>query len=197
MSVRPVLLTIPREDAAFAAYARRCLDDDDVRFDPLRLQAALRRFHTRAAVYRKAEIRPFGDEEIWYVYRDGRAVTRDDPEWWLRPDGAHATLDESGRFTEANEAACALVGLGPGELVGRRYDDLIPGPSRPAWIWEVLAATGSVRSVFDFPLPDGGRRIIEYRIEAVGSGSYESRWRELMTLDREQVARLQATDTSS
>ncbi len=189
MTVRPVLLTIPRDDQAFAEYARRCLDGDDVRLDPIRLQAALRRFHTRASVYRKAETRPFGNEEIWYVYRDGRAVLRDDPEWWTREDAAWVAFDDTGRFTAANDRACALVELGPGELVGRRYTDLIPEHGRPAWVWEILAATGSARSTFDHPLRDGARRIIEYRIETVGEGRYESRWRELVTLDAEQVAR--------
>jgi PAS domain-containing protein len=101
-------------------------------------------------------------------------------DWWQADGAATVEFSADGVFTYADEAACALVDLPPGTLVGRHWRDLVPPTARPddgAWVWEVLDAGRVVQSVFDLPLATGGYRVIEYRTERVGTGRFRSHWR--------------------
>lgn len=78
---RPVLVTFPADDAAFAEAATQFAVAASA---PEQLQAALRQRYPPAVV-RRREIANEG-LEVWYVYRDGR---------WTPPGQPDTTAGES------------------------------------------------------------------------------------------------------
>jgi len=181
------IATFPSADGAFAAFVRTSFDRlSPGERSPEALQRALRKWHSRAVVQPQDSLARIGDE-TWYAYRDGHPGVRVEDGWWESPGVAHVTYDSNGIFTGANEAACALVELHADCLVGRHWSDLVPATARDddaAWLWQQIAAQGWAQSVFDFPLPDGGVRVIEYRTSATSQpGRYESWWRVLTVFE--------------
>ncbi|HET9347162.1 MAG TPA: hypothetical protein VFO05_15835 [Candidatus Limnocylindrales bacterium] len=183
----PTVATFPRGDEAFAAFVRDAiarLERAD-RLEPAALQNLLRRWHSRALVRERDELASFG-ASTWYVYRDGQAGVRIEDDWWQRDDVARARLGEDQIFIDGDDEACRLVGRPPGGLAGASWRELVPpvaSDDDAAWLFGDLKER-PVQSVFDFPLPDGGRRVIEYRTEWVpAEGAYVCRWRELTVID--------------
>ena len=72
-TVEPVLLTNPAHDDRFRADAAASIHPD---ITPASLEAALRQSYPRVAVHvRELVHEPF---VVWYVYRDGRWLGRDE-----------------------------------------------------------------------------------------------------------------------
>jgi PAS domain-containing protein len=198
----PTIATFPRGDHAFAAFVRDAiarLERAD-RLEPAELQLLLRRWHSRALVREQHALASFG-VATWYVYRDGQAGVRIDDGWWQRKDVATARLGEDQVFVGGDDEACRLVDLPPGGLAGVSWRELVPPPAwddDATWLFGDLKER-PVQSVFDCPLPDGGRRVIEYRTAWVPEeGIYLCRWRELTVIDsaamKELVGRAQELD---
>ena len=190
----PTIATFPRGDEAFAAFvgdAIARLERAD-RLDPAALQSLLRRWHSRALVRERDALASFG-AATWYVYRDGQAGVRVEDDWWQRDNVAIARLGEDQSFIDGNDEACRLVGRPPGGLAGVPWRDLVPPLARDddaEWLFGDLKER-PVQSVFDFPLPDGGRRVIEYRTAWIPEeGIYLCRWRELTVIDSTSIRTL-------
>jgi PAS domain-containing protein len=180
--------TFPREDAAFAAYVTRCRADlaPGDRADPAALERLIRHWHTRAVVRPRDGLAGFGSA-VWYVYRDGSAGIRTDDEWWGADGVARVVFGADGRVLDADPAACAIAGLPPDGLAGVHWTSLVPPEAATGsadWLGQQLRAKGYVQSVFDCPLPEGGRRVIEYRsMPAAEPGRFECRWRVIATIE--------------
>jgi PAS domain-containing protein len=191
----PTIATFPRADAAFARFVRTTIERLPAaeRSDPAAVQRALRRWHTRALIRPQDPLASFG-AATWYVYRDGQAGVRLEGDWWQEPDVAVARLGEDEVFVDGDDEACRLVGRPPGGLAGVPWRELVPSEVRDddaTWLFEGLQTGPAVQSVFDFPLPDGGRRVIEYRTAWVPEERiYLCRWRELAIIDGETVPKL-------
>lgn len=92
-------------------------------------------------------------------------------------------IDETNRYAEANDAACALFGLGPGELVGRSWEDFAPPATAEAAeaLRQTLQRQGQGDSTFRLTRPDGSRFDIDYHTVVYMSGNsvlYETVMRE-------------------
>jgi PAS domain-containing protein len=188
----PRLSCFPAEDAAFALFVRTTqarLQADDEPMTPEALETSLRTYHTRALVRRRNPLAALG-EDVWYVYRDGHAGVKVLDDWWQCTDCASVVFDRTGAFVEADDSACALLDLPPGALAGRRWRELVPGRApRPdsADLWRILETHGSIQSVFDVPLPDGGFRVIEYHSERTEDPDrFTSRWRAIADIPAER-----------
>ena len=179
-----LIITFPKDDTAFAAFVRSTIAglDAHARADPGQVQAALRRWHTRAQVRPQDALASLGDT-TWYIYRDGHAGVRLEQDWWQADDVATARLGENEVFVDGDDAACALVDLPPGGLRGVPWRILVPPEARETdgeWLFGPLKDGRPVQSVFDFPRSDGTRRVIEYRtIWLPDEHIYLCRWREL------------------
>jgi PAS domain S-box-containing protein len=193
MPTTPTVATFPRDDVAFAAFVRNALGDlGPDAHDAAALETRLRRWHSRAIVRPQADLAGFGRSSTWYVYRDGRAGIVSEQGWWLADGCAWVAFGRDGTFTASNPAADALVGM-DGALVGRHWSDLLPPTARDddgSWLWALLEDGSTPQSVFDLPLADGRRKVIEYRSSRRADGEgYESYWRELAVIqDRTSAA---------
>ena len=152
-------ITFPKDDTAFAAFARSTIAalDARARVDPVQVQAALRRWHTRAQVRPRDALASLG-ETTWYVYRDGHAGVRLEQDWWQADGVATARLGEDEVFVDGDDAACRLVDLPPGGLRGVPWRVLVPPEARETdgeWLFGPLKDGRPVQSVFDFPRADG------------------------------------------
>jgi PAS domain-containing protein len=190
----PTVATFPRGDEAFAAFVRDAITrlERVDRLDPAALQNLLRRWHSRAIVRERDALASFG-ASTWYVYRDGQAGVRIEDDWWQRDGVAVARLGEDQVFIDGDDEACRLVGRPPGGLAGASWRELVPPVARDddaEWLFGDLKER-PVQSVFDFPLADGGRRVIEYRTAWVPEEAvYLCRWRELTVIDSESLREL-------
>lgn len=190
------LATFPRGDAAFRAFVRSCLAESPAneRADPACLQARLRRWHTRAVVRVQSDLARVGPEPTWYVYRDGHTNLGMQEGWWTSPGIASVSFDASGTCIHADAAAHALLGRTPGVLDGLHWRAFLPEEFETVnddWIWDLITTEGSVNSVFEVPLYDGGRRVVEYHCEwRDDPPRFVGFWRELAMLDREALVAL-------
>ena len=186
----PLLATFPRTDVAFGRLARAALDrlSGAERGDPAALQRELRRWHTRAVVRPRESLAGY-DGPTWYVYRDGQAGIHSEDDWWKREDVAIAILGEDEVFIDGDDEACRLVGRAPGGLRGVPWRHLVPveaSDDDATWLFGSLKDGVPVQSVFDCPLPDGRRQVIEYRTNWVEEERiYRCRWRGIALIDRD------------
>jgi PAS domain-containing protein len=182
------IATFPRDDRPFAAFVRATIErlPPSERTDPAAVQRALRGWHTRAVVRAQDPLAAYG-LPAWYVYRDGQAGVRIDEDWWRQEGVAVARLGEDEVFVDADDEACRLVGRPPGGLAGVPWRELLPPAVRDddaEWLFGGLKDGKPVQSVFDAPLPDGRRRVIEYRTAWIEDERvYLCRWRELAVIE--------------
>lgn len=154
--------------------------------EPGELQTALRRAFSRAVVRAKDPLATFGSfgPDIWYCYRDGRLTAQDEEaRWWEADSVAHVVIDQSNRYVEANAAACALLGVAPGGLHGRRWSEFAaPGAEEDAeWLRQSLQRHGNGFSTFSLLRKDGSALDIEYHCVVYARGEsilYETAMRE-------------------
>ena len=125
--------------------------------------------------------------DTWYVYRDGQAGIRHESDWWQRDDVAIARLGEDEVFIDGDDEACRLVGREPGGLCQVPWRDLVPAEAQAddaEWLFGGLKDGVPVQSVFDCPLPDGRRQVIEYHTRWVEEERiYLCRWRGIAVID--------------
>jgi len=76
--------------------------------------------------------------------------------------------DDDRRYVDANSAACALFGVAPGGLIGKRFEDLASPPPEfdAAGAWNRFLAEGQQSGEFPLSRPDGSRVVVEYRARA-------------------------------
>jgi PAS domain S-box-containing protein len=70
--------------------------------------------------------------------------------------------DDTGRYVEANRAACALFGLPREALLGRRIREFAAPDFTPPLEWEAFIQCGSLRGEFPLLRPDGELRVLDY-----------------------------------
>ena len=91
-------------------------------------------------------------------------------------------VDDERRCTDANPAACTLLGLPHAEIVSRRIDDFVPDEARPSFdaLWRDFLNSGGQSGVSELVLDNGSRREVEVRaIANVVPGSHLSVLREI------------------
>jgi PAS domain S-box-containing protein len=99
------------------------------------------------------------------------AVLHSEQQYHALFDEVHSAVllaDDSGRYLDANPAACALFGYPCEELVGRSILEFAPpgtgGKLKDAWREFLL--TGEQTGEFLLQRPDGTQRMLEYRAKA-------------------------------
>ncbi len=176
-------LTFPADDAVLRDLVESSVLDA---VEPERLQTALRRAFPRAVVRAKDPLATFGSigPDTWYCYRDGRLTAPDEEtRWWEAGSVAHVVVDQSNRYIEANAAACALLGVEEGSLIGRRWSEFAqPGAEEDAeWLRQSLQRHGNAFSTFRLRRKDGSALEIEYHCVVYARGEsvlYETAMRE-------------------
>jgi PAS domain S-box-containing protein len=95
------------------------------------------------------------------------------------PD-ALIVLDSTGRFVEANPAACQLIGFDRNELIGRNVKETIETGTEFEVAWSKFTRDGTYRGQRWLVRPDGSRRLIEIRAAAnVLPGRHFAAWRDV------------------
>jgi PAS domain-containing protein len=101
-----------------------------------------------------------GQEDVWYVYRDGVWRSSADPRWWTdeRMPTVSVTLD--GWVEEANAPARALLGLAATDPLPRHFTDFVaPGTLADATDLFTLVAAGHELSATTLLRPTSGEVI--------------------------------------
>jgi two-component system, cell cycle sensor histidine kinase and response regulator CckA len=89
-------------------------------------------------------------------------------------------LDATGRFMDANPAACRLIGLDRSELVGRDVKETIEIGTDFESAWSKFTREGTYCGQRWMVRPDGSRRLIEIRATAnVLPGRHFAAWRDV------------------
>src|SRR3954452_10589157 len=90
------------------------------------------------------------DADFWRVFETSR--------------NAMLLMDDDRRYTDLNDAATRLFGVGPGELVGRLSDELVPRDLRDEvqGRWAAFLSQGHAHGHYALDLPSGRRVEIEY-----------------------------------
>lgn len=173
MGARITLMCFPARDTTFADLAKRALGSSEGRATPDELAAELRPTYPHVVVRPQEPTAALGPGARWYVFRDGRlAIQADDP-WWEDDALPRVVIDETNRYAEANDAACQLFGLRPGELVGRSWEEFAePAMAQAAEaLRETLRRHGHGGSTFRLIRADGSRVDIDYRSVVYISGA--------------------------
>lgn len=186
IDARIAVLCFPASDTTFAALATQALAALPGERTPEALAAALRPTYPSAVVRRQDATAALGFGERWYAFRDGRLAPIDDQRWWDRDDLARVVIDETDRYAQADDAACALFGLGPGELVGRSWEEFAEPAAADAAeaLRQTLQRQGHGDSTFRLTRPDGTRFDIDHHTVVYMSGGsvlYETVMRERPT----------------
>lgn len=183
IDARIAVLCFPATDTTFAAIATQALAALPGDRTPEALAAALRPTYPRAVVRRQEATAALGFDERWYAFRDGRLTPDDDQRWWDREGLPRVVIDQTNRYAQADDAACALFGLGPGELLGRSWEEFAdPATAEAAEaLRQTLQRQGHGDSTFRLTRPDGTRFDIDYHTVVYMSGDsvlYETVMRE-------------------
>ena len=77
-------------------------------------------------------------------------------------------LSDDRRYVDANPAACQLLGIEPGQLVGRRIDEYVPPGlgDRLRSDWDLFLASGHRDGEYELLRTDGSRITVEYTATA-------------------------------
>ena len=73
-------------------------------------------------------------------------------------------IDQTNRYTEANDAACALFGVPYGHLIGRSWEEFadVPAKASAEALRQSLQRAGHGDSTFRLTRPDGSSFDIDY-----------------------------------
>ncbi len=76
--------------------------------------------------------------------------------------------DDGRRYTDANAAACSLLGLPYEDVMSRRLDDFVPEEARSSLdaVWRDFLESGHQSGEFELLVADGSRRKVEFRATA-------------------------------
>ena len=132
------LRIIPSNDSAFRRHverlaARHSFETAD------ELASRLRTLFPRVVV-RASEVS--GQENVWYVYRDGVWRSSADVRWWADERTPRVSVSLDGWIEEANAPARAILGLAPSDSMPRFFTDFVaPGTLQDATdLFSVVAA---------------------------------------------------------
>jgi PAS domain S-box-containing protein len=75
-------------------------------------------------------------------------------------------IDDGRVITGLNPAACQLLGRPAGDVVGRRFDDLLEHRESVPSAWQTFITSGQQVGPLRFVRPDGSRREVEYSATA-------------------------------
>jgi len=181
MSTR--LMCFPATDETFCDLASRALARAGRGATPEGLADVLRPTFPRVVVRAQDPSAAHGFDARWYAYRDGRLGTRSSETWWDDDRLPRVVIDETNRYTEANDAACALFGMPAGTLVGRSWEEFAsPAAAEAAEdLRQSLQSMGHGDSTFHLTRADGSSFDIDYRTVVYVSGAsvlYETVLRE-------------------
>jgi PAS domain S-box-containing protein len=87
--------------------------------------------------------------------------------------------DDNGRYVDANEAACALVGVSREELLTMSVSDLRTDSGNAGERYQQYVATGRETGEFEFATPAGTKRIVEYSASRFAPGLHLSILRDI------------------
>ncbi|MEO5884266.1 MAG: PAS domain-containing protein [Candidatus Limnocylindrales bacterium] len=181
MSTR--LMCFPANDETFCDLASRAMVRAGHGATPAGLAEVLRPTFPGVVVRAQDPSAALGFEARWYAYRDGRLVTRSSETWWDDDSLPRVVIDETNRYTEANDAACALFGIPAGTLVGRSWEEFASQAAVVAAedLRQSLQSLGHGDSTFHLTRPDGSSFDIDYHTVVYVSGAsvlYETVLRE-------------------
>lgn len=131
---------------------------------PEALASALRPTYPSVVVRKQEATAALGFGQRWYAYRDGFLATADVQRWWDDDRIARVVIDQTNRYAEANDVACALFGVEPGALVGRSWEEFAePATAEAAEaLRQTLQRQGHGDSTFRLTRPDGSQFDIDY-----------------------------------
>ena len=121
------------------------------------LASRLRTLFPRVVV-RASEVS--GQENVWYVYRDGVWRSSADLRWWADERTPRVTVSIDGWIEEANAPARAILGLAPSDSMPRFFTDFVaPGTLQDATDLFSVVAAGHELSATTLVRPVGGEII--------------------------------------
>jgi PAS domain-containing protein len=186
-------VTFPRSDRVFARFVADVLAAGQAKADQPELERRLRSVYPRAVIRAREALGGYDLETVWYVYRDGRPLTRAAANWWTEPGVAEATFAEGGPYLTANDAMCALHGLPPGGLVGRRWVEFATSAAvvEAKTLWQRLrsdwpSSGGAIQSTFTIVRADGRLQPVEYHTVPEGDGTFRT-WQRPLGEAEEQI----------
>ncbi|MEO5939528.1 MAG: PAS domain-containing protein [Candidatus Limnocylindrales bacterium] len=162
MNVR--LMCFPASDSTFVDLAHLALTEAGARPRPEDVQQLLRPTYPQVVVRVQDAAATVGFGVRWYAFRDGRVEAGSIEAWWDDPDVARVVIDHTNRYTEANDAACRLLGVPVGGLVGRSWEEFAEPETAAAAeaLRQTMQRRGHAASTFQLIRPDGGRFTIDY-----------------------------------
>ena len=147
---------IPSNDAAFRQHVERLTARASFE-TPEQLGDRLRRLFPRVLV-RASEVS--GQENVWYVYRDGVWQSDRDARWWEDERSPRVTITTDGWIEEANTPARAILGLTASDALPRFFTDFVaPGTLEDATALFDVVAAGHELSVTSLIRPTSGEVI--------------------------------------
>lgn len=175
-------VTFPRSDRVFARFVADVLAARQAKADQPELERRLRSVYPRAVIRARETLGGYDVDPVWYVYRDGRPLSRAAADWWTAPGVAEATFAEGGPYLTANDAMCALHGLPPGGLAGRRWVEFATeaAVAEAKALWQRLRVDGwpdagdAIQSTFTLLRADGRLLPVEYRTMPAGYGTFRT-----------------------
>lgn len=121
--------TVPSSDLAFARAVEVVLAAQP-RPTADALQESLRSIYPKVAVF---ERQLSGEQDVYYVYRDGTFVRDVVKPWWTEPDAAWSQYSAAdGRLIDASEQWVALMGGRREDFLGRHYTEWVHPNARLA-----------------------------------------------------------------
>jgi PAS domain S-box-containing protein len=176
------VICYPKSDEAFRRFVQELVSDLSAADDDEMLFKRLHSVYPRAVLRRREPLSGFGHDEAWYAYRDGRPTSELGEHWWDDPSVAQTVILDDGIVTEANEEACRLHGLPPGEVIGRRWDEFatLEAAAEAAALWgrmiqgEWPASDEPIQSTFSLVRADGLIQPVEYRTVRQADGTFRT-----------------------
>lgn len=164
IDARIAILCFPAGDTTFASLATGALASSPGGRTPEALANALRATYPSVVVRKQEATAALGFGERWYAFRDGHLSATEAERWWDDDRLAKVVIDQTNRYAEANDAACELFGLAPGQLIGRSWEEFAePATAEAAEALRLtLQRQGHGDSTFRLTRPDGTQFDIDY-----------------------------------
>ena len=164
MGATITLMCFPAGDKTFADLAYRALAGAVDRPAPDVIAAVLRPTYPHVVVRPQDPAAALGPGARWYLFRDGQLSSRPADQWWADDDLPRVVIDQTNRYTEANDAACALFEVAPGGLLGRSWEEFAGAATAQAAeaLRQTLQRNGHGDSTFQLTRANGTTFDIDY-----------------------------------